>query len=64
MICAQEYEEGTILKKHTRVELTLSLGSGKFEITEEYIDIPRQQFEKIAQKYGLIVTYIEEQNDD
>lgn len=63
-VCGQEYEEGTVLKKHTRVKLTISLGNGKFEIKDELIGMSRHVFEIKADAFKLKVTYIEEENDD
>lgn len=63
-ICKQQYEEGTVLKKHTTVELVISLGDGKFKITEDLIGMSRQVFEVKVSGYDLDITYIEEENDD
>ena len=64
-VCKQEYAENTVLEKHTRVKLTLSLGSDKFEVNSDaYVNGEYKVFELRAKQYDLEIEKIEEANED
>ena len=64
-ICKQEYPENTVLDKHTRIKLTLSLGSDKFEVNSDaYVNGEYKVFELRAKQFDLDIEKIEESNED
>ncbi|MGN0297958.1 MAG: PASTA domain-containing protein [Lachnospiraceae bacterium] len=63
-VCEQEYKEGKKLDKYTKVELTVSLGTDKFEINDSYIGMNRNQFEQIVKKYEFDIDWKDEYNED
>lgn len=63
-ICQQEYKKGEELDKYTKVKLVISLGTDKFEVTDEYVGMTKTRFEQIVKQYELKIDYKEEYNED
>lgn len=63
-ICKQEFDEGEELDKYTKVKLVISLGTDKFEITDEYIGMTKTRFEQIVKQYELDIKYKPEYNEN
>ena len=66
LVCGQQYPENTVLAKHTKVTLVISLGSGKYTIdSQKYVGATKRRFELDFKQYEdrINLVYEVENND-
>lgn len=63
-ICKQEFKEGTVVNKNTRVKLVLSLGNKKYQISDKLIGMTRKELEKELEEYEIDIEYEYEEDSD
>ena len=52
-ICKQEFKEGTVVNKNTRVKLVLSLGNKKYQISDKLIGMTKKELEEELEEYEI-----------
>ena len=63
-ICKQEFKEGTVINKNTRVKLVVSLGNKKYSISNRLIGMTKQELEEELEEYEIDIDYEYEEDSD
>ena len=64
VVISQEFSEGEVVKKYSRVKLVVSNGSNKVDLTKlKLTDVPEEDAKRLLEKQGLKVERKEENNE-
>ena len=63
-VCKQEFKEGTVINKNTRVKLVMSMGNKKYEISSKLIGMTKKELEEELEEYKLDIDYEYREDSD